>query len=244
MHRLSAVVLAALPVMANASCDWDSPGADRFTGSVPHAVDSYKDIPTEVRARLVQRVIAHDYDEIVTIRRDSIEGRSTYSSEIRDMHFGSSGKVCPIVSRSRWAQDDTQMGLVYCEDSTCVLVPTVCTNVSRIERIGAETPPVPPIEGLDALLPLPPSTMEPLSAVPDTPTGTFMQYGGPYGGGGFYGPTHGSGGGTHASGGGGTVFVPLPCDCCHVPTTPVPELPTYAIMALGLIGIVIRRSMR
>ena len=105
-------------------------------GDVVAAVDRYKDIPPDVRARLKARMEVRDYDEIVAIRRDSIEGRGTYSPEIRDMHFGQ-GSVCRTVSRTKWLPTALERGLVYCVDGQCILVPTVCRNVSRIRRIAA-----------------------------------------------------------------------------------------------------------
>ncbi len=100
-------------------------------GDVAAAVDAYQDIPAATRARLRQRMAERAYDEVVRIRRDSIEGRRTYRSEIHDMHFGS-GQRCATVDRSRWTAQAEERGLVYCEGGHCVLVPTVCRNVSRI----------------------------------------------------------------------------------------------------------------
>ena len=114
-----------------AACDWNAPGHNPFMGDVVAAVDAYRDIPAATRARLRQRMAERAYDEVVRIRRDSIEGRRTYRSDIRDMHFGS-GQRCATVDRSRWTAQAEERGLVYCEDGHCVLVPTVCRNVSRI----------------------------------------------------------------------------------------------------------------
>lgn len=102
-------------------------------GDVVAAVDRYTDMPEAVRAKLKSRMAARAYDEMVDIRRDSIVGQQRYRSEIRDMHFGR-GQVCARVDRSRWSQRMLERGLVYCEDNHCILVPTVCRNVSRITR--------------------------------------------------------------------------------------------------------------
>lgn len=102
-------------------------------GDVVAAVDRYQDIPSAVRAVLKKRMAARQYDEIVSIRRDSIEGRATYRSEIRDMHFGT-GQTCGTVTRAKWTAESQERGLVYCESGHCILVPTVCRNVSRISR--------------------------------------------------------------------------------------------------------------
>lgn len=114
-----------------ASCGWNAPGHNPFMGDVVAAVDAYRDIPAATRARLQQRMASRAYDEVVRIRRDSIDGRRAYRSEIRDMHFGS-GQRCATVDRSGWSASAEERGLVYCEAGHCILVPTVCRNVSRI----------------------------------------------------------------------------------------------------------------
>ena len=124
----SAAAPAALP-----SCSWNRPGHNPFMGDVVAAVDRYPDIPAPVRARLKERMASRSYDEIVSIRRDAIVGKARYSPEIRDMHFGT-GQVCGTVNRVQWQADAQERGLVYCEADHCILVPTVCRNVSRITR--------------------------------------------------------------------------------------------------------------
>lgn len=104
-------------------------------GDVVAAVDRYRDIPAPVRATLKARMAARQYDEIVSIRRDRIEGRARYDAAIRDMHFGT-GQLCGTVTRARWTEAAQERGLVYCESGHCLLVPTVCRNVSRITRQG------------------------------------------------------------------------------------------------------------
>ena len=116
-----------------ATCSWDRPGHNPFMGDVVAAVDRYIDIPTTVRMRLKQRMQARQYDELVLIRRDNIVGRERYQPAIRDMHFGLD-QVCREVTRERWTDKMQERGLVYCEQGHCILVPTVCRNVSRIER--------------------------------------------------------------------------------------------------------------
>jgi hypothetical protein len=126
--------LALSPTATAAQCSWDRPGVDPFMGNIPAAVDRYTDIPADVRARLKARMAKRQYDEIATIRRDSITGRHRYSEELRDMHFGQ-GRVCRTVTRTRWAPDTVERGLVYCEAEHCIIVPTVCRNVSRVTRL-------------------------------------------------------------------------------------------------------------
>lgn len=125
-----AMAAAAPPA---ARCTWAEPGHNPFIGDVVAAVDHYTDIPTEVRARLKARMASRAYDEIVDIRRDAIVGQARYRPEIRDMHFGT-GQVCATIDRQPWPTDAQERGLVYCEADHCILVPTVCRNVSRITR--------------------------------------------------------------------------------------------------------------
>ncbi len=134
MSLLLAAALAASPAILP-NCSWDRPGQNPFMGDVVAAVDRYSDIPAPVRARLKARMTARQYDEIVTIRRDGIVGKARYGSQIRDMHFGA-GQVCGTVSRAQWTSVSQERGLVYCESGQCILVPTVCRNVSRIQREG------------------------------------------------------------------------------------------------------------
>ena len=124
----------AAPVVID-QCSWDRPGADSYTGDTLAAVDHYRDIAPEVRQRLKSRMARRDYDDVVSIARASVTGRGEYESAIRDMHFGRD-RICRSVSRSGWALTAKEVGLVYCEDGQCILVPTICRNVSRISRTG------------------------------------------------------------------------------------------------------------
>ena len=133
-------------------------------GDVVAAVDRYQDIPMAVRNTLKARMAARRYDEIVSIRRDAIVGKARYAPAIRQMHFGS-GQVCASVDRSAWTPSAQERGLVYCEAGHCILVPTVCRNVSRITRVATEAPAV---AGVGATRPPRPDT-EPLGlAAPDS----------------------------------------------------------------------------
>lgn len=131
---IEALALAA----AVAACSWDRPGHNPFTGPVPAAVDRYTDIPAPVRARLRARMERRDFDEIAVITRDRIVGRHQYA-DLRDMHFGA-GQVCGTVIRAGWADTAAERGLIYCEEGHCIIVPTVCRNVSRVTRVERTTP--------------------------------------------------------------------------------------------------------
>jgi hypothetical protein len=133
---MSLIATLALAVSAGSTlpqCSWDRPGANPFMGDVVTAVDHYQDIPAATREKLKARMKARRYDDIALIERDSIKGKADYAPEIRDMHFGP-GAICRTVTRTKWTPTTKERGLVYCEDGQCILVPTVCRNVSRIRR--------------------------------------------------------------------------------------------------------------
>ena len=138
---------ALKPAATVAACNWNAPGHRPFMGDVVAAIDRYQDIPAAVRDTLRRRMAQRSYDEVVRIRRDSILGRQAYGAEIRDMHFAD-GQVCATVDRSGWTAQAEERGLVYCESGHCILVPTVCRNVSRIRVLaaaataGTQSPPV------------------------------------------------------------------------------------------------------
>lgn len=134
---MSLIATLALAISAGSTlpdCSWDRPGVNPFMGDVVAAVDRYLDIPVATREKLKARMKARSYDDIALIERDTIKGQASYAPEIRDMHFGP-GAVCKTVTRAKWTAKTQERGLVYCEDGQCILVPTVCRNVSRIKRL-------------------------------------------------------------------------------------------------------------
>lgn len=140
--------LASLPAYAKGvaradvldNCSWNRPGVDPFMGDVVAAVDRYTDIAPPVREQLKERMRARQYDEIVVISRDAIRGKGNYNARISEMHFGP-GRVCRNVTRAGWSEQMQERGLVYCVQGQCILVPTICRNVSRITQAPASAPP-------------------------------------------------------------------------------------------------------
>jgi PEP-CTERM motif len=246
-----------------ASCAWDRPNANPYMGELPAALDRYTDIPLDVRNRLKERVAMQQYDDMVEIRRDAIVGKGRYSTVIRDMHFGPVGTVCKTVTRKKWKATTTERGLVYCEGAHCVLVPTVCRNVSRINRTGE-----PPSTVNNAKTSTPPTGTS-SNQVGSTPEGgtkpetvVTVPTGGPAFGDVAYGPIFASpigpsgsttivvppttggtpGGGTTTPPGGGTVpgggtTTPPGTGVGGVVITPVPEPGTWALMFGGLLAV-------
>ena len=133
LHAPDAVAAAGASVQRLSACSWDKPGHDPYMGDLVASIDDYADLPADVRARLKARVAQRDYDDIATIRRDAIEGQRAYEPEIRDMHFGTR-QMCASVSRTAWPAEHQERGLVYCDGDTCLIVPTVCRNLSRVTR--------------------------------------------------------------------------------------------------------------
>lgn len=202
-----AVALAAAGASAAArpatvtfdACSWNKPGVDPFMGDVVAAVDRYRDIPVDVRERLKARMAKREYDDLVSIRRDSINGRAgyDYGNTISEMHFGTH-QVCRSVTRAAWTPAMEERGLVYCESGHCILVPTVCRNVSRIARrgVGSET-----AEGLPLFDAPGAGPAEPVVAMGDMPP---IDYFGPTGAGvpdGVAGPLSSGNGGFGPAGG-------------------------------------------
>ena len=250
------------------ACSWDRPGHDPFMGDVVAAVDRYEDIAPQVRERLKARMVRRDYDDVVSIRRDTITGRSKarYGSTIHDMHFGNA-KLCHSVTRAAWSAQMQERGLVYCESGQCILVPTVCRNVSRIAR--AEVSPAhaegdvpeietPPVAALDLL---PPAVALDLGGAPvltagagpgaDSPLGGYFPGGGGSGSAGAFASFAGGGSGgrsgfTPLAAGQGRDDVSAPESSApqSTPITPVPEPETWALMAAGLAALAARRRRR
>ena len=129
---MTAALISGLIAVVSAQCSWDSPGHNPFMGDVVSAVDSYRDIPEPTRKKLKDKMAKRQYDDVASIKRDSIEGKVEYEN-LRQMHFGKK-MICNQVTRTKWKPEHTERGLIYCEDEYCIIVPTVCRNVSRVDK--------------------------------------------------------------------------------------------------------------
>ena len=249
---------AALPV-----CSWDRPGQNPFVGDVVAAVDRYTDIPAPVRADLKKRIAERRYDEIAVIKRDAITGRHNYAPEIRDMHFGR-GQVCGTVTRAKWSDAAEELGLVYCESGHCILIPTVCRNVSRITRLPDSAPASPATAAEGAA----PAAPEPAAmSMAEAPADGELIFDPPGAGGTLALAPLGAiepGGivpivpGLPGPGDGGSGFPPLfplwpsipdgpafrPSPLPSVPLPPIPEPSSALLMLGGLAGLVGLRALR
>jgi hypothetical protein len=131
--------------MTQSNCSWNNPGVNPYTGSVDAAMSYYSDIPRDTRDILTARIKDKHYDEIVAITKDAVTGKSKYSPVIKDMHFGRN-LVCTNVSRDRWTEKMLHRAFMYCEGGYCVIVPFVCGNISRIEKLEEKEIELPPLE--------------------------------------------------------------------------------------------------
>lgn len=118
-------------------CTWDQPGADPYTGTPAVAISQMHSIPEPVRLALIERVKKFDsYEDVVYADTSSIWsaiGKPTsYSPYIYYMSSGKN-KMCAIVTRS-WKPEHLESGVVYCEQSTCIVHWSVCNNWSMISK--------------------------------------------------------------------------------------------------------------
>jgi hypothetical protein len=225
-------VLATTAILAStivvAECSWNNPGANRYQGRHAEAIHRYTDIPTPIRNRLSDRMRKYEYDDVAEIRRDEIRGRYKYT-DLRYMHFGKN-KLCRSIDMSRWSDSMVERGLVYCESEHCIIVPTICGNVSRVTRVvpapaaqptAPQSQPAEPPAVLELESPAPSPAAPPL--VPVAP------------------PTFSSG--VRGSSAEWALFPPIdpyrpPMDwCCGVqvtPPMPISEPKTWLLMGLGL----------
>lgn len=248
------VILAAASMQIVPACSWDRPGANPYMGDVPAAVERYRDIPAATRAKLRAKMQRRQYDDVATIARDGIESKSATYTNLRDMHFGGN-RLCRTVTTAKWTPAMQERGLVYCADDHCVIVPTVCRNVSRVDatpRPPAKPPADTPAPGADSGPVQPPTLAEATPAAP----GSFNDLQGP-----VLGPPEAPPAPELGPGGGPFVhYVPVPLplvigggspplihtvepppSVIPVPPAPIPEPSILALLAAGLGLIVYRR---
>ena len=113
------------------SCSWNNPGAHPYTNGASKALWNYPDIPIGAKNILISKIDKFKYDEIVLISRDGISGN--FKPQITDMHFGKKS-ICREIDRSKWETTHRELAMVFCEKDFCILVPTVCRNVSRVRK--------------------------------------------------------------------------------------------------------------
>ena len=264
MSAVLQLVLSTSLVAAPAGCSWAHPGAHPYRGDPVHALADF-DLPEATREKLRTLMAEHRYTDVATITRDDIVGARGYA-DLREMHSGH-GQVCHgNVDRSAWSAQRRERGLVYCADDACVIVPTICNNVSLVsrkpDRVAA------PDDGPIDIEPAagPPATSAGTPSTPPSDTTPPLDFT-PIPGGGLpespESPGGGAGGGSPVGGfpiGGGGL-------CCDIgPVTPIgpgepggpgapggppvntppaiPEAPMWTLLLAGLALIFGRRPSR
>ncbi len=256
INLIMATVMAT--TAAGGSCSWAHPGANPYRGDPPAALADFA-MSEDTRRQLRTLMAAHRYTDAVTITRDGIAGDRHYA-DLREMHSGHGQRCHGAVDRSAWSPTHEERGLVYCAGDTCVIVPTVCNNVSLVTRKPDEAPLLgaadEPIDINPAAGP-PPATPDAVVAqAPDSAPLDFMPAAGapatpdsPEGGGGGGGSPIGGGGGSVPIGGGGgpccaTVPIGPGSPPVITPTSPVPEAPTGWLLLAGLATVASLRARR
>lgn len=123
------------------SADWSHPGESRYIGPIDKAIMSYTDIPLPVRERLVRRATAKpkQYDEIATIDRHGIRGAANSYVNLRQMFFGPNYRA-EKVTMEAWPFDQVERALVFTEEDCTILIPLVCGNVARVDKVALQAP--------------------------------------------------------------------------------------------------------
>ncbi len=246
------IMTAVMATAVGSGCSWAHPGANPYRGAPPAALADFA-MPEDTRRQLRVLMAAQRYTDVVTITRDGIAGQHAYA-DLRQMHSGH-GQLCKgSVDRSAWSATHEERGIVYCVGETCVIVPTVCNNVSLVTRKPEEGPlesgadePIdinpaagPPATPADAVVAQGPDSgpldFTPAAGAPGSTEVPGGGGGGSGGGGGF--PTSPGGGG---GGGGGPC-----CDTGPIgpgsppvitPTSPVPDAPEWSLLLAGLASL-------
>lgn len=142
MFKLQPFALALFCLTSQAECDWSKPGENPYTGRAGAAVRKLSGIPWLERQALIYRVTRAAPDDNVNIGRDKIAGvNGAYANEIRNMHFGNAGQICPSVSRAGWAPGHIEPAQAWCVNEVfgprtfCVAKPLVCSNYFEITRL-------------------------------------------------------------------------------------------------------------
>jgi hypothetical protein len=230
------IMTAMLATAANTGCSWAQPGANPYRGDPVAALGHFR-MPEPTRRKLRALMATHRYTDVVRITRDDIRGEHGYG-DLRDMHSGGGQRCQGEVDRSAWDPRREERGLVYCADDSCVIVPTICNNVSlvtrRPETAGPDDGPL-DIEPAAGPPPTPAGPPAPLAAAnPDAPGDFgraepgFVEAGPATDGIDLLAPGNtdfatGAGAGAGASGGNGAGV------------SAVPELPGWAALLSGLV---------
>lgn len=119
------------------NCDWNNPGINPYKGSLDLALKNYNLSSSQI-LELKYRINRSDFDTIVYIGKDYIRAPFGYSSELKNMHWGTNTMCNGIVNRSLWP-DREELATVYCYDGiNCIAIPKICGNISQINYTRQE----------------------------------------------------------------------------------------------------------
>jgi hypothetical protein len=116
------------------NCDWTNPGVDSFRDGGRDLGDAISRLPIDYidKIQLKKLVANQNYTEIATITQEGIEGFLASYTNLRYMAFGKN-KVCKNVTM-KWEPSRVERGLIYCTPNACIIIPTVCNNISLVDR--------------------------------------------------------------------------------------------------------------
>ncbi len=257
------LILSTTLVAAPPGCSWAHPGANPYRGDPVAALTDF-DLPESTREKLRAMMRVHATTDVAIITRDDMVGDAGGYTDLREMHSGH-GQVCHgNVDRTAWSATRRERGLVYCAGDACVIVPTICNNVSLVTRKpdqGAVLDDT-PIDIEPAAGPKPAPQDAPSAGPPTDVPLDFLPTPGSLGGGGVTPvapPEDGGGppGGDSPGGGGGVPIGGSNPPCCDTTpigpgglgrppvTPPVPEAPTALLLLAGLAALwPLRRATR
>lgn len=153
LHAVACVALAADMAQAapgtakpasatavGASCDWNNPGHNRYTGSAAAALQRQQraGLITADEARQIAQAMARRQHDVATITATTItSARHLYSPVLHGMHFGAASMCTTAADRSRWPATLSMQALVYCADTgACAVGPAACTNWAVTRRLS------------------------------------------------------------------------------------------------------------
>lgn len=123
-----------------ATCSWDRPGLDPYSGPASEAINRYRDVFTPAQIASLQRMAAErKFTERVFIDRDQVIGaRYRYGAALERMHFGA-GKVCGRTTRSGWPAGYRMeaVTLVVPGATHALILPAGCGNWSLVRLLPA-----------------------------------------------------------------------------------------------------------
>lgn len=112
------------------ACNWDNPGHDPYTNTVSAALSQFS-IPAAHKNVIEAQIKAGANTGMVFITKDGLVSPDRNLSTFMMMTFGKN-KMCYGVERTRWADSHYEPAKLYCSGDYCVMIPTVCGNITQV----------------------------------------------------------------------------------------------------------------